>query len=257
MGIKPDDKKQFLTVGIFLVIYALLVLITYIFIPLEQLASGQEMPAPMTSMPRWLFGIAAAIFVVILYGLLGLAGYWFSIRLTWQRIYRVDAGWRQWAAMPAIWGLAIGVLMVVADQVISRVGGVKSIPHPAFPFSIIASASAGIGEEILFRFFVMGLWAYILTRFMKSPQGTKTAFWVANIIAALGFSASHMPTAMFLFGVSTPADLPIPTIIELVILNSLVGLVAGDRYIKYGLVAAIGIHFWADILWHVLWPLVA
>ena len=32
---------------------------------------------------------------------------------------------------------------------------------------------------------------------------------------------------------------------------------AGERYMKDGLVAAAGVHFWADIIWHVVWPLLA
>jgi hypothetical protein len=44
---------------------------------------------------------------------------------------------------------------------------------------------------------------------------------------------------------------------DLVVLNGLVALVAGERYMRDGLVAAMGVHFWADIVWHVIWPLVA
>lgn len=257
MKITDADKNQLTILSIFISIYAALALVTYLFIPIEQITFDQSIPSLLTSIPRWLFGIATALLVIILYGLLGLAGFWFSSQLGLPRIYRIGSGWRNWVLTPMIWGLAIGALMVVADKIIASVGGVKGIPHPAFPFSIIASASAGIGEEILFRFFVMGLWAYLLNLILKSHGGTKVALWVANLIAALIFSASHIPAAMLLLGVKSPAELPIPTIIELVILNSLVGLVAGDRYIRYGLVAAIGIHFWAEIVWHVLWPLIA
>jgi len=35
-----------------------------------------------------------------------------------------------------------------------------------------------------------------------------------------------------------------------------VALVAGERCRRDGLVAAMGVHFWADIVWHVIWPLV-
>ena len=30
----------------------------------------------------------------------------------------------------------------------------------------------------------------------------------------------------------------------------------GDYFRKYGFLAPVGIHFWADIVWHVLWGLV-
>ena len=46
------------------------------------------------------------------------------------------------------------------------------------------------------------------------------------------------------------------TLVELFLLNSIVSLIAGERYMRDGLVAAIGVHFWVDIIWHVIWPLV-
>ncbi len=257
MKIITEDKNQLAILGLLVSVYAALALVAYVFIPWEQLTSGQPMPSVLTSMPRWLFGVASSIFVIILYGLLGLAGFWFSARLGLPKVYRTAGSWRNWVLGPMVWGLAIGVVMIIADRIIASVGGVKGFPHPVFPFSLIASASAGIGEEILFRFFVMGLWAYLLTRILKSSSGTTAALWTGNVIAALIFSASHVPAAMVLLGVNSPADIPIPTIVELVLLNSAVGLAAGIGYIRHGLIAAIGIHFWADIVWHVVWPLIA
>jgi hypothetical protein len=32
-------------------------------------------------------------------------------------------------------------------------------------------------------------------------------------------------------------------------------IAAGERYMKDGLIAAAGVHFWADIAWHVIYPL--
>jgi len=39
------------------------------------------------------------------------------------------------------------------------------------------------------------------------------------------------------------------------LLNGMIGLVAGERYMKDGLVAAVGVHFWTDIVFHVIWGL--
>ena len=38
-------------------------------------------------------------------------------------------------------------------------------------------------------------------------------------------------------------------------LYSLMRLIAGQRAMHGGLVAAMGVHFWADVVWHVIWPL--
>ena len=153
-------------------------------------------------------------------------------------------------------GLAVGVLLIIVDQIIAGLGAAKGFPHPPFPLSVIASATAGIGEEILFRAFVMGLWAFLLNLLLRRWNGRTAALWIGNVIAALAFSASHLPAAMILLNVTGPAQLPAWALVELLVLNGLLGLVAGQRYMRDGLVAAMGIHFWADIIWHVIWPLV-
>ena len=43
---------------------------------------------------------------------------------------------------------------------------------------------------------------------------------------------------------------------EVIVLSGIVGIVAGRQYVKEGLIAAVGIHFWTDVVWHILWPAV-
>jgi hypothetical protein len=40
------------------------------------------------------------------------------------------------------------------------------------------------------------------------------------------------------------------------ILVAVIGFVIGERYMKDGLVAAAGVHFWVDVVFHVLWGLI-
>jgi len=156
-------------------------------------------------------------------------------------------------------GLGCGVAIVLGDRLFAArqsaaLGpGWGGFPHPQFPFSLIASATAGIGEEVFFRLFVLSLWALLLNLFLRRWQATRLALGIANLIAALAFAAGHLPGVILMLGVEVAYQ---PMVLaELFLLNGLVGLVAGERFIRDGLVAAVGVHFWADIVWHVLWPL--
>ena len=77
----------------------------------------------------------------------------------------------------------------------------------------------------------------------------------ANIIAALAFGAGHMGTLLFLTGASSPAELSPVLLAEVFLLNGVIGIIAGQRYMKDGLVAAAGVHFWTDMVFHVLYGL--
>ncbi len=253
---KGYATKQLTVLGLMVGIYALLAFGSYMIVPLEQFAlPGQTTPAAAATMPRLELASVGAASVIAVYGLLGLASYWLGRKLELAPIYREGAGWGAWILSPALLGLGIGVVLIVIDQTIARLGTGHGFPHPAFPLSLFASGTAGIGEEILFRGFVMGLWAFLLKLVLRTANGRTDALWIGNVIGALAFSASHIPSTMLLLNLTSPAQIPIPILAELFVLNGLLGLIAGQRYMRDGLVAAIGIHFWADILWHVVFPL--
>ena len=248
-------RMQLTVFGILLLVNVFLAFATYLWMPFEQLGMGAELPAQLSAMPRWQLALINAGYVLVLYGLLGLAGFWFARKLGLPGIFRESGGWRDWVLMPLLIGAAVGVLMVVFDRLFALWRTWEGFPHPPFPLSLIASGSAGIGEEIIFRLFLMGLWAFLLNLLLGRWIHTGVSLWAANLIAALAFSAGHLPLAMLLFNVSSPAQLPLVVLAEVFLLNGGLGLVAGERFMRDGFVAAVGVHFWADVVWHVLFPL--
>lgn len=253
---KPNTKNQLAALGALLVIYALLAAVAIALTPPEQFASPGGVPTAALPMPKWQLALANAVIVLVAYGLFGLAGLWFARRLGLPRVYREGAGWSSLLISPLLLGSAVGAALVIADRLFSNLGGGQGFPHPAFPLSLVASGAAAMGEEILFRGFVMGLWAFLFGILLRGWRGRRAALWIGNALAALAFSAAHIPAAMILLGVSMPAAIPPIARVEILVLNSLLGLVAGERYMRDGLVAAMGVHFWADVVWHVLAPLV-
>jgi membrane protease YdiL (CAAX protease family) len=200
-------------------------------------------------------GLASAGIYFVLYGLLGWAGYWFARKLGLPGIFSEDGNWRRWFLIPLAVGLVCGVVITIGDLVFAPINDFGRFVHPPFPLSILASMTAGVGEETMFRGFVFGLWALILNWLLKRFNGRTAALWIANVIAAVAFGAGHLPALFFLTGASSPAALNPILLAEIFLLNGVIGLVAGERYMKDGLVAAAGVHFWADVVFHVLWGL--
>lgn len=247
-------RKQLTIFFILLGIYALSAFLAYAFFP-DQLTAGANMPMPDLGVSTVVMGLANAGIILVFYGILGLAGYWFARKLDLPGIFSTDGNPRRWFLIPLLLGLGCGIVLVVGDLLFAPINGIGRFPHPPFPTSILASISAGIGEEILTRMFVFGLWGLILNWLFKRFHGRTLALWIANVIAALAFGASHLGTVFILTGASSPADLAPALLAEIFLLNGLIGLVAGERYMKDGLVAAAGVHFWADVVFHVTWGL--
>ena len=248
------NRKQLTVYFILLAGYVLSAFATYAFF-IDELAASSGVPMPDLGVPDWAVGLANAGIVLVVYGLLGLAGFWFARKLELPGIFSEDGDWKRWFVIPLEWGLVCGVLIIIGDVLFAPINSFGRFPHPPFPISVLASLSAGIGEEILFRGFVFGLWAFLLNWLFRRFNGRASALWIANILAALAFGAGHLGTIFFLTGASSFAELNPVLLAEVFLLNGVVGLIAGERYMKDGLVAAAGVHFWADVVFHVAWGL--
>jgi membrane protease YdiL (CAAX protease family) len=245
------NRKQLTVFFILLVIYAFSAFLTYTFF-VDQLAAAAGLPLPDMGVSNAVLGLANAGIVLVLYGLLGLAGFWFARKLGLPGIFSEDGNWQRWFLIPFTLGLVCGVLLVIGDIVFAPINGFGLMVHPGFPVSILASLSAGIGEEIAFRGFMFGLWGLILNWLFKRFNGRSAALWFANVIAALAFGASHFGTVLVLTGATSLAELSPVLMVEIIVLNGVIGIIAGQRYMKDGLVAAVGVHFWTDVVFHVI-----
>ncbi len=251
-----NKRRQLMIFAGLLGIIALLTVMTFTLRLHEEMVRDKPIPAALNDLPPLVLGLANAGIAIVFYGLLGLAGFWFALKLGLPGIYRETSGPKRLIVSPMCIGLVLGVVLVAADRIFAVAIGWEGFPHPSFPLSLLASGVASIGEETLFRLCFLGLWAMILQRVLRGLATFRAALWGANVIAALMFAAAHLPSALILLGIKNLNELNPVILCELLLLNLVVGLVAGARFVRDGLVAAVGIHFWTDVVWHVLWPVV-
>jgi len=116
--------------------------------------------------------------------------------------------------------------------------------------AFLASFYGGITEELLLRFGVLTLLAWLFGKLVRTVPGrtTSVVFWSANLLAAVLFGAGHLP--------ATAALLPLTPLVvfRAILLNGLAGVVFGYLYWKRGLESAMIAHFSADLVLHVLMP---
>jgi len=153
-------------------------------------------------------------------------------------------------------GLLAGVLIVGLDYFFSIAGvsinvAQTSINPPAWQ-GFLASLYGGINEEILLRLFLMTVIAWIIFKIKSTEEGkpTNTGMWLAIVLAAVIFGAGHLPAVMSLTAL-TPL-----VIVRTIVLNAVGGIIFGWLYWKKGLESAMISHFSADIVLHVIVPLV-
>lgn len=145
-------------------------------------------------------------------------------------------------------GLAVGVVMVVSSPLIEPFTPELTIDYPSWWRGILASAGAGVREEIWLRFGAMTALARLGMALCRVATPWASIIWTANVLAAVLFGAMHLPQAAALTAL-TPA-----VVIFVLAGNGVAGIAFGWLYWRYGLEAAMVGHFATDIVLHVVAP---
>jgi membrane protease YdiL (CAAX protease family) len=238
----------------FLILLAILVAATALnfFLPQGEVAS--LLSASKT--PKWQLALSGAGMTVVIYGLLGFLGLILWRNLGFPEIWAENVTNRQRFLIPALVGGALGLVVIVGDLIFSPFNGIGRFMHPPFPTSLVATVAAAIGEEMIFRLFFISFWTWLVGKVILRGRGLTVVYWVAATFAALAFAASHLPSLMIILGVNDLTQFSPILLLEIFLLNGLMSMFAAYYFRKYGFLAPVGIHFWADIVWHVLWGLV-
>ncbi len=169
---------------------------------------------------------------------------------------------RQFAVRAIVLGAATALLIFVLDLLVFSAVA-KSLEneaqlHVAAWKGFLASFYGGIAEEILLRLFMLSIVALgirYVVGLVSNSEGSRSlswpVFWLANIIAAVIFGLGHLPATAELIPL-TPL-----VVARAIILNGAIGLVAGFLYWRQGIEMAMICHFSADIVLHVVFPLLS
>jgi hypothetical protein len=155
------------------------------------------------------------------------------------------------AALGAVAGLAMAGLSALTDPLL------PAMLHPpartgaegAALNGLLASFYGGIAEELQLRLFLMTLLVWITAR-LRGASPFDAGYWIAIAVAALLFGAGHLPAAAHVWGLDGVV------IARTLLLNGLGGLVFGWLYWRRGLEMAMLGHFCADLMLHVVLPLI-
>lgn len=239
----------------FFILLAILVLVVGVNALLPQAPiPGVTMPA--ANMPAWQMALAGMGVTAVLYGLLGFLGLTLWRKLSFPDIWDESVTNRQRFLVPALAGAGVGVFIIITDLLFSSVNGIGRLMHPQFPVSLLAAISAGIGEEVIFRLFFISFWTWLIGKVVLRGRGLPVVYWVVACFSAVAFSAGHLPSLMFLMNVTDPSKMSPVLLGEILLLNGTLSLVGAFLFKKYGFLATVGVHFWADVVWHVLWGLI-
>ncbi len=157
--------------------------------------------------------------------------------------------------------IGVGVLAFVILAILERFVFAAHVPEAlrtsdssmAAWKRFLASFYGGIDEEILMRLFLVSGVVWVLGRFWQNASGLPAdgAYWIAIFLVAVVFGLGHLP--------ATRAITPLTPMLVMraIALNGVAAIIFGWLYWQYGLETAMISHFSADILLHLIAPIVA
>jgi Type II CAAX prenyl endopeptidase Rce1-like len=239
--------------GIFIALIAVYVLLAAISVFLPQGDVSATVPATQMPASPAVVALANAGIVLVLYGSLGFVGLRLARKLGLPEIWGGAVSNRRRFLIPALVGLGLGIAFIIADLLFSPINGGGRLVHPPLLTAIVASISAGIGEETMFGLFLICFWTWLVSRLLLRGRWQTPVYWVCSLVSGLVFALAHLPALMFLHGWTDFGQIPSMLLLEIVLLNGLLSILAAYAFKKYGFLAPIGVHMWTDIVWHVLW----
>jgi len=246
-------KKVSLSLKIYIGLIIILAILAAINIFLPQ---GAFLPTQTLPASKPILALVNAAVMLILYGGLGFLGLKLSEKLGFTDIWDLKISNKQRFLVPALIGVGIGIFFILIDVIFSKFHALGPFPHPPFPSSILASAVAGIGEEVIFRLFFISFWVWLISHVILKKRWQNQIFWIVTLFSALAFALGHFPSVMILFGLNSIQEIPFILISEIILLNGVISFFAAYYFRKFGFLAAVGIHFWTDIIWHVIWGII-
>ena len=202
---------------------------------------------------RPLVALVNVCVVLILYGGVGFVGIKLSQKLDFPDLWEPRISNKQRFLIPAVIGVAIGIFFILTDVILRPFSSIGSLPHPPFPLSIVAAAAAAIGEEIIFRLIFISVGVWLISRVILKGRRQNQVFWIVAVFSAISFALAHIPSVMVSLGLKNVTEIPTVLMAEIILLNGVLSIFAAYYFRKYGFLAPVGIHFWTDIVWHVIW----
>jgi membrane protease YdiL (CAAX protease family) len=151
-------------------------------------------------------------------------------------------------------GILAGILIVLLSIPFNKLIPELDILEVSVSFwkAFLASFYGGIAEEILLRLFLVSFFVWITFKIKKTKDGHPTNFgiWVSIIVASVIFGLGHLPATAQI------TSLTGIVVIRAIVLNGIGGIIFGWLYWKKGLESAMIAHFSADIVLHIITPLI-
>jgi hypothetical protein len=187
--------------------------------------------------------------VIVVVGLLGLAGIWLSHRTGFPAAWDARISNRQRLVIPAVLGIGFGLLQAGLDlvfhwtQFFAQFSGLQAFNAP-WPGSLLFYPGGAIWIEVFYRLLPVPLLLWLVSSLLLRGRAQTQVFWVLAVLSSL-----IEPTAQDLDGLRFGAS--VLFVASQFIPDFLFNLTQAVLFRNYGFVASIVTRVAMYLIWHV------
>ena len=202
------------------------------------------------------------IIVFFLYGLLGLFGFKYAGELGLPGIWRVKYPGLDDYYRPFLAGLITVVLLVGVEVGFNTWHGLGNFPQPDLPAAIFLIPLAAVGDEVLYRLFLIPLIIKLLIGIWRKLGGVGFSrqemlegkfFWTAAVISGILYTVLHGFDPIHYLQMADGAEVFPVLIFQALMMNLILSLLAAWQYRKRGFLPAVVYHLGFGLGWYIIW----
>jgi len=226
------------------------------------ISGGNQFITNSLPLPAVLQIVLNMVIVLFLYGLLGLYGIKigreFKLPGIWPDQY---PGFSYWIE-PALLGFLLAALYIFLDLSFAPLHNLGYLPQPEMPEAILVVLISALSGELLFRLFLIPFGAYLIVLLWRKFGGIgletkdriiKRIFWPLAGASGVIYVLSYLPNLVYSYGGESLSNLPGLLLVQLLLMYGSLGMLAAWQYKRHGFLAAVQVHFWAALFWHIGW----
>jgi len=226
------------------------------------IAGGNQFITNSLPLPGLLQIVLNMLIVLFLYGILGLYGIKigreFNLPGIWPDQYPGFSYWLE----PFLIGFILTLLYIFLDLSFAPLHNLGYLPQPELPEAFLIVVISAVSGELLFRLFLIPFGAYLIVLLWRKFGGIGLAakeriirriFWPLAGFSGLVYVFSYLPNLIYAYGVESLSNIPVLLLVQLLLMYGSLGMLTAWQYRRHGFLAAVQVHFWAALFWHIGW----
>jgi hypothetical protein len=230
-----------------------LILISLTFLQSWVMYDAYVVPSDEPGSQRAVIAFLSTAVAFYIYAGFGLFGIKMAEKIGFPLVWGTQTTWIRGLLIPVLLGAVLAGGFIGVDSMVNSAEPVSALPQPALHISLISSLTSSIGEEVIFRLFLIPFVVWLIAHLIFRKSRYFLAFLIATAISTVAFSTAHVFTFLDLSRIQETTVLSQLVEWNVLGVNILLSLSAAWLLRRDGFLPVVILHLTTDIVWTIVY----